>query len=103
MTNDRPDPSSEGAPDFKNTQLSNSTKHLVMSRRWGSTPRLTDLLTVGRNVTLTQNIMQCSQRCLRGATPKMQFSFLLHTRSWPTLKLHVCMHTCVQINCNLYL
>jgi hypothetical protein len=31
---------------------SDSTKHLVMSPRWGSTPRLTDRLTIGHNVTL---------------------------------------------------
>jgi hypothetical protein len=33
--------------------VSKSNKFLVMSRRWGSTPRLTDWLTVNRNVTLT--------------------------------------------------
>jgi hypothetical protein len=33
--------------------LSNSNKYLVMSRRRGSTPRLTDWLAVSRNVTLT--------------------------------------------------
>jgi hypothetical protein len=48
MTNDRPDPSLEGASDWQN-----SNKHLVMSPRWGSTPRLTDRLPVGRNVILT--------------------------------------------------
>jgi hypothetical protein len=38
----------------------NSTKNLVMSPRWGSTPRLTDWLTVSRNVTLTLTCMSQS-------------------------------------------
>jgi ABC-type nitrate/sulfonate/bicarbonate transport system ATPase subunit len=33
--------------------MSNGTKYLVISPKWGSTPRLTDWLTVSRNVTLT--------------------------------------------------
>jgi hypothetical protein len=33
--------------------VSNSNKYLVMSTRYGSTPRFTDWLTVSRNVTLT--------------------------------------------------
>jgi hypothetical protein len=54
LTNVRPVLSSERAPSTKTRQkLSNSNKHLVMRPRWGSTPRLTDWLTVSRNVTLT--------------------------------------------------
>jgi hypothetical protein len=34
-------------------------KNLVMSPRWGSTPRLTNLPTVSRNVTLTLTWLQC--------------------------------------------
>jgi hypothetical protein len=33
--------------------MSNSNKYLVMSLRWGLTPRLIDSLTVSRNVTFT--------------------------------------------------
>jgi hypothetical protein len=33
-----------------------------MSPRWGSTPRLTDRLTVGRNVTLTQSVSIRAER-----------------------------------------
>jgi hypothetical protein len=49
------DPSSRqrGCPTKTRPQLSNSNKYLVISPRWGSTPRLTDWLTVSRNVTLT--------------------------------------------------
>jgi hypothetical protein len=49
------DPSScqRGRPTKTRPQLSESNKYLVMSPRWGSTPRLTDWLTVSRNVTLT--------------------------------------------------
>jgi hypothetical protein len=36
--------------------MSNSNKYLVMSPRWDSTSRLTDCLTVSRNVTLTFNL-----------------------------------------------
>jgi hypothetical protein len=49
-----PTPRQKGRPTLKIPELSNSTELLVMSPRWGSTPRLTDRLTVGRNVTLTQ-------------------------------------------------
>jgi hypothetical protein len=49
------DPSScqEGAPQKqdRNCQIV-IAKYLVMSPRWGSAPRLTDWLTVSRNVTL---------------------------------------------------
>jgi hypothetical protein len=49
------DPSSRqrGRPTKTKPKLSNNNKYLVMSPRWGSTPRLTDWLTVSRNVTLT--------------------------------------------------
>jgi hypothetical protein len=33
--------------------MSGNNKNLVLGPRWGLTPRLTDRLTVGRNVTLT--------------------------------------------------
>jgi hypothetical protein len=41
-----------------------------MSPRWGSTPRLTDRLTVGRNVTLTlstpqSSLVSCRERVVR--------------------------------------
>jgi hypothetical protein len=32
----------EGAPEKQDSKVSKSNKHLVMSPRWGSTPRLTD-------------------------------------------------------------
>jgi hypothetical protein len=49
------DPSSRqrGRPTKTRPYLSNKNKYLVMSPRWGSTPRLTDWPTVSRNVTLT--------------------------------------------------
>jgi hypothetical protein len=49
------DPSSRqrGRPTKTGPQLSESNKYLVMNPRWGSTPRLTDLLIFSRNVTLT--------------------------------------------------
>jgi hypothetical protein len=53
-TKDRFVLSSERAPHKKKT-VSNSNKYLVMSPRWGSTPRLTHRLTVSRNVTLTMD------------------------------------------------
>jgi hypothetical protein len=42
-----------GRPTKTRPYLSNTNKYLVMNPRWGSTPRLTDWLTVSRNVTLT--------------------------------------------------
>jgi hypothetical protein len=57
-TKDRPVLSSERAPHKTRPQLSNSYKYLVMSPRWGSTPRLTDWLTVSRSVTLTVTLTQ---------------------------------------------
>jgi hypothetical protein len=53
-TNDRPVLSSERSTPHRNmTAPVNSNKNLVMSPRWGSTPRLTDW-TVSRNVTMTR-------------------------------------------------
>jgi hypothetical protein len=44
----------EGAPHKQDRNCQRvSNNYLVMSPRWGSTPRLTDWLTVVRNVTLT--------------------------------------------------
>jgi hypothetical protein len=59
------DPSSHqrGRPTKTRPWLSNSNKYLVMSPRWGLTPRLTAWLTVSRIVTLTLssiNAVQCS-------------------------------------------
>jgi hypothetical protein len=54
-TKDRPVLSSERAP-HKNKTVNCQlviAKYLIMSPRWGSIPRLTDWLTVSRNVTLT--------------------------------------------------
>jgi hypothetical protein len=58
-----------------------SALFLVMSPRWGSTPRLTDRLTVGRNVTLTLSRLFSSQggafgwrRQLRKWVLRVQFS-----------------------------
>jgi hypothetical protein len=55
MTNDRPDLSSEGAPDIDKTILVNvnRNKYQVVRPSWALKPGLTDLLVVGRNVTLT--------------------------------------------------
>jgi hypothetical protein len=49
----------EGAPQKqdRNCQIV-IAKYLVMSPRWGSTPRLTDWLTVSRNVTLTLTLFR---------------------------------------------
>jgi hypothetical protein len=55
----------EGAPPKTKQKLSNSNKYLVMSPRWGSAPRLTDWLTVSRNVTLTLTLV-VSQRLKLG-------------------------------------
>jgi hypothetical protein len=41
-TKDRPVLSSEWAPHKNETVMSNSNKYLVMSPKWGSTPRLND-------------------------------------------------------------
>jgi hypothetical protein len=60
VTNDRPDPTSEGAPDFKNTPTVKQYLTSGHEPRRGSTPRLTDRLTVGRNVTLTLTLTYCS-------------------------------------------
>jgi hypothetical protein len=51
------DPSSHqrGRPTKKKDRNCQTVINLVMSPRWGSTPRLTDWLTVSRNVTLTLN------------------------------------------------
>jgi hypothetical protein len=54
LTKDRPVLSAVRVPHKDRTvTVKNSNKYLVMSPRWGSTPRLTDWLTVSRNVTLT--------------------------------------------------
>jgi hypothetical protein len=55
MTNDRPNLSSEGAPDIDKTILVNvnRNKYPVMTPTWALKPGLTDRLVVGRNVTLT--------------------------------------------------
>jgi hypothetical protein len=53
MTNDRPIHPSEGAPYFDKHVTVKHIYYLVMSPRWGLTPRRTDRLTVGRNGTLT--------------------------------------------------
>jgi hypothetical protein len=55
MTNDRPDLSSEGAPDIDKTILVNvnRNKYPVVGPTWALKPGLTDRLVVGRNVTFT--------------------------------------------------
>jgi hypothetical protein len=55
MTNDRPDLSSEGAPDNDKTILVNvnRNKYPVVRPTWALNPGLTDWLVVSRNVTLT--------------------------------------------------
>jgi hypothetical protein len=67
-TKDRPVVSSERAPHKNRIVLPNSNKHLVMSPRWGSTPRLTDWLTVSRYVPLTLTVQLAISRN--------------HTKSW---------------------
>jgi hypothetical protein len=80
-TKDRPTLSSERAP-HKNGDV--TVKHLVISTRWGSTPKLTDWLTVSRNVTLILTLNRRRQkrksqiwdskilsRVLRDSDPKM--------------------------------
>jgi hypothetical protein len=62
LTNDRPDFSSERAPQKdKTVTLRGKKKSLVKSPRLGLTPRHTDWLTVSRNVTLTLRIYQISR------------------------------------------
>jgi hypothetical protein len=51
--NDRPVLASDRAPHIDKSQLSDSNKNLVLGPRRGLSPRLTDRLAVGRNVTLT--------------------------------------------------
>jgi hypothetical protein len=55
MTNDKPDLSSEGAPDIdiKIIVNVNRNKYPVLRPTWALKPGLTDRLVVGRNVTLT--------------------------------------------------
>jgi hypothetical protein len=55
MTNDRPDLSSEGAPDIdKKLPVNvNRNKYSVVRPTWALKPGLTNRLVVGRNVTLT--------------------------------------------------
>jgi hypothetical protein len=48
-----PSSSQRGCQRKTRPYLSKSNKYLVMSPRWGSTPRLTDWLTVSCNMTLT--------------------------------------------------
>jgi hypothetical protein len=55
-TKDRPVHSSERAPHEYKTVTVKSNKYMVMSSRWGSTPRLTDWQIISRIVTLTWNI-----------------------------------------------
>jgi hypothetical protein len=57
------DPTSRqrGRPTWTKHKMSTSNKYLVMSSRWGSTPRRTDRLTVGRNVTLKPSQSALSQ------------------------------------------
>jgi hypothetical protein len=62
----------EGAPENKTVTVK-SNEYLVMSPRWGSTPRLTDWLTVSRNVTLTLTLTpvvstfsSCVERTVQG-------------------------------------
>jgi hypothetical protein len=43
----------EGAAENEDRNCQGRNKYLVMSTRWGSTPRLTDWLTLSRKVTLT--------------------------------------------------
>jgi hypothetical protein len=59
MTNDRPDFSSEGAPDIDKTVLVNvnRNKYPVVRPTWALKPGLTDQLVVGRNVTLTLTLV----------------------------------------------
>jgi hypothetical protein len=49
---DPPSPQ-RGLPTLTKPKLSDSNKNLVSAPRWGSTPRLTSRLTLGRNVNLT--------------------------------------------------
>jgi hypothetical protein len=55
LTNDRPDLSSEGAPEIDKTILVNvnRNKYPVVRPSWALKPGFTDRLVVGRNVTLT--------------------------------------------------
>jgi hypothetical protein len=59
-TKDRPVLSSERALHKNKTELSNSNKYLVMSPRWGSTPKIY-WLTVRRNVTLNLTLTWLKQ------------------------------------------
>jgi hypothetical protein len=59
---DRPVLSSERATHIDKTQLSDRNINLVLGRRWGLTQILTDRVTVGRNVTLT-NLVTFTKSC----------------------------------------
>jgi hypothetical protein len=69
MTSDRPDLSSEGAPDIDKRILVNvnRNKYPVVRPTWAFKPGLTDRLVVGRNLTLTLTCRQygvCLQQLL---------------------------------------
>jgi hypothetical protein len=53
MTNDKPDLSSEGAPDIGKTVNVNRNLYPVVRPTWALKPELTGRLIVGRNVTST--------------------------------------------------
>jgi hypothetical protein len=61
-TDDRPDLSSEGAPDIDKTVNVNRNKHPAVRPTWALKPVLTDRLVVGRNVTLTLRVTQFAAR-----------------------------------------
>jgi hypothetical protein len=69
-TKDRPVVSSEKAPHKNKTVTSSSNKYLVMSPRWGYTPRLTCWPTVSRNVTLTLSLQTVKGQIARWGTVK---------------------------------
>jgi hypothetical protein len=63
-TTDRPVLSSERAPHGNKNVTVRQNKYLVMGPRWGSIPRLTDWLTVSRNMALTLTWVLHSDRLI---------------------------------------
>jgi hypothetical protein len=61
-TKDRPIISSDWAPHKNKTVNFKINQYLVMSPRWDSTPRLTDWLTVSRNLTLILTLRSQTER-----------------------------------------
>jgi hypothetical protein len=63
MTNDRPDLTSEGAPDIDKTILVNvnRNKYPVVRPSWALKTGLTDRLVVGRKVTLSLTLKRLSR------------------------------------------